>query len=235
LSGWVLPASRSGPTTEDATAPTVLHVHGNAGNITDHIGFTEHLPSAGFNVLIFDYRGYGQSEGRPWRRGPLIADTHAALDYLLSRTDVDPRRIGMYGQSLGGAIGLNVMAARPEIRAAAIESSFTSWRDEVASVLGGGEPSWWARAIAWLLIGDGHRVDEALGRIERPILLLHGDADTTVPITHGRRLKAAGGENVRLIELSGGQHNTLRDTHPHVDREVIAFFRQELFLEEAGQ
>src|SRR5262245_20500306 len=113
LFGWFIPAAPRESGTSGAlgaSVPTILHVHGNAGNIESHSWFTEYLPAAGFNVFIFDYRGYGQSEGHARRRGPLIEDTHAALDYLLTRDDIDPHRIGMYGQSLGGSIGLNVMA-----------------------------------------------------------------------------------------------------------------------------
>src|SRR2546426_10629040 len=105
LHGWFMPAQWG----ESKNAPTILHAHGNAGNITSHIWFTEYLPKAGFNLFIFDYRGYGQSEGAARSRKPLIEDTHAALDAILARKDIDAARIGMYGQSLGGSIGLNVM------------------------------------------------------------------------------------------------------------------------------
>ncbi|MHC4992168.1 MAG: alpha/beta hydrolase [Planctomycetota bacterium] len=133
LFGWFVP-SRSDRVDR---APTILHVHGNAGNIESHFWFTEYLPAAGFNLFIFDFRGYGESGGHARRRRPLIKDTHAALDALLARDDVDPARIGLYGQSLGGAIGLSVMAERPEIAAAVIESAFASWRDMAANALGG--------------------------------------------------------------------------------------------------
>lgn len=228
LFGWFIPASRLNRPADGMPAPTILHVHGNAGNLADHIWFTEHLPLAGFNLLVFDYRGYGESGGRAIRRHDLIADTHAALDYLLTRRDIDAQCIGLYGQSLGGSIGLNVMADRPEIRAAVIESAFTSWRDEAAFVLGGIDPGWWARGLASLVIPDTHRVDAAMQRIDRPVLLLHGDADTIVPVTHSRRLKAVGADSVRLLELPGGEHNSLRESHPEIDAAVIDFLRAHL-------
>jgi dipeptidyl aminopeptidase/acylaminoacyl peptidase len=228
LCGWFVPANDAAGHAQ-SPAPTIMHVHGTAGNVTDHSWFTEYLPPSGFNIFIFDFRGYGQSEGRAWRRGKLIADANAALDYLLTRSDVDARRIGMYGQSLGGSIGLNVMAERSEIRAAVIESAFASWRDEAAGAVGGDPPPLWARALAWLLISDRSRPDDAIARCSpRPILIVHGDADRIVPVSHGRRLKSAGGPNVELIEYSGGDHNSLRETHPEVEASIAAFLHQHL-------
>jgi len=224
LYGWFIPAQGPG---DPALAATILHVHGNAGNIDSHLYFSEFLPAAGFNLFLFDYRGYGQSEGSARKRQDLIADTHAALDALLARDDVNPQRIGLFGHSLGGSVGLNVMADRPEIRAAVITSAFTSWREMAASAVGGGRPGPIARSLAALFIKDSCRPIDAIARIERPILILHGDADRTVPVTHGRRLAAAC-PGAELIELPGGDHNDLRDTHLRAETEPIAFFRRHL-------
>lgn len=225
LHGWFLPA-RGVESPSDAA--TVIHVHGNAGNIDSHLGFTEFLPEAGFNLFIFDYRGYGQSAGSPWRRKRLIEDTGAALDAMLAREDVDPQRIGMFAQSLGGAMGLNVMAQREEIRAAVIMSSFTGWHDIAANALSGDPPAWHGRLVAMLLIRDHARPIEAIARIDRPLLIIHGDADRTIPVSHGRRLAAAAGENARYEEIPGGDHNDLRWTHPIVDDLTVEFLRESL-------
>jgi hypothetical protein len=225
LHGWFIPAAGASAA---EPAPGILHVHGNAGNITSHLWFTEYLPGAGFNVFIFDYRGYGQSDGTPRSRRPLIEDTHAALDALLARPEVDRSRIGMYAQSLGGAIGLNVMAERTEIRAAVIESAFSSWRQIAAEAVGGHPPGWFARALAWLLIGDGLRPDDAAARIDRPLLFLHGTADSIIATFHSERLAQAAGGRATLHLLSGGEHNSLRSTHPEVEEIVIDFLRQRL-------
>jgi len=226
LTGWFIPAQTPPP--DGGTSPTILHVHGNAGNIESHAWFTEFLPAYGFNVFVFDYRGYGESQGKATRRGPLVEDTNAALDALLAREDVDPKRIGMYGQSLGGAIGINVMADRPEIRAAVLESSFASWREEAANVVGGEPPGMIWRSLAWLLIPDSHRPTDAIARVNRPMLLLHGDADTLIPVSHSRRLLAASNGHATLVEFPGGEHNTLRESHPQMEQAVLEFFRQHL-------
>lgn len=225
LHGWFIPAAR-GP----RLAASVLHVHGNAGNIESHAWFSEFLPPAGFNVFIFDYRGYGRSAGRPRRRGPLIEDAIAALDALLARPEVEPRRIGMFGHSLGGAIGLNVMAKRPEVRAAVIMSAFSSWREMAASAIGGGPVS---RVLARLLIRDGARPDEAIARIERPLLIIHGTGDAIVPVAFSRRL-ATRARHAAFVEVPGGDHNDMRDTHPEIDAMIIQFFRENLAPEPPG-
>ncbi len=224
LHGWLIPAA--GGTPRDQAA-TILHVHGNAGNIESHVWFTEYLPAAGFNLFVFDFRGYGRSEGAARRRRPLIADTDAALDMLLARPDIDPTRIGLFAQSLGGAIGLNVMADRSELRSGVVMSGFSSWRDVAAGAVGGDPPNVFGRLLARVLIRDHDRPDEAIARIDRPILVIHGTDDRIVPARHGRRLAEAG-PTAELVEIDGGDHNGMRSSHPEVDQLVIEFFRRTL-------
>lgn len=226
LYGWLAPAH--GDPDRMGEHPTILHVHGNAGNLISHIAFTDHLPRRGFNLLIFDFRGYGQSDGSPWRRTKLIEDTHAALDVLLERDDIDNDRIGVFGQSLGASIALNVMAEREEIKAAVYESPFVSWRLIAANALGGDPPFFLARWLAAALIPDHARADDAIRRIDRPILLMHGKADRIVPISHSRALYDAGGECVELIEVENGDHNTLRMEHLWLNSEMVEFFSTHL-------
>jgi hypothetical protein len=231
LVGWFIPAEGgvSGAAGGAATlAPTILHVHGNAGNVEGHLWFSEFLPRAGFNLFLFDYRGYGESGGRPRRRDDLIADTHAALDALLARRDVDPARVGVFGQSLGGAVAINVMEARKEIRCAVIVSAFASWRSIAADALSPRSAAGpVARGLAALCIGDHSAPVDAIARIDRPILLVHGTADEIIPIHHSRRLAAAA-RSARLVELPGGGHNDIRDTNPEFDALVVRFLAEEL-------
>ena len=133
----------------------------------------------------------------------------------------------MYAQSLGGAIGLNVMADRAELRSGLIMSSFSSWRDIAAAAVGGDPPGTVSRLLARILIRDHDRPDEAIARIDRPILLIHGTDDAIVPASHSRRLAEAG-PTAELLEIDGGDHNDMRSTHPEVDRYVIEFFRRTL-------
>ena len=114
------------------------------------------------------------------------------------------------------------------MRTAVVESTFTSWREMAASAIGGDPPGPVSRFLAGVLIRDSHRPDEAVARIERPVLLIHGTGDSVIPIGHGRRLAAAAGPSLQFVEIEGGDHNSLHDTHPEVQTLVIRFFQEQL-------
>ncbi len=122
LSGWFVPAL-------GRAEGTVVQFHGNAQNMTAHFSYVSWLPQEGFNVFVFDYRGYGKSAGSPSREG-VYEDCLAALGYVRSRPDVDPDRTLVLGQSLGGANAIAVLGSggAPRVRAVAIDSSFYSYR-----------------------------------------------------------------------------------------------------------
>ncbi|MCA9286842.1 MAG: alpha/beta fold hydrolase [Phycisphaerales bacterium] len=229
LCGWFVPALDR-PARD---AATIVHVHGNAGSMVSHLGFVDHLPAAGFNVFLFDYRGYGESEGSATGRAALVEDAKAALRTVRARPDVDPDRIALLGQSLGGAVAVIVMADDlahgGRIRSAVLESPFASWREVAAAVVGGDPPPAWARGLAaWLIkdeVAGASRPVDAIATIDRPILVLHGTADRIVPVSQGRRLAAAG-RNVELVEFANGDHNTLQLTHPLARQRMIEFLTE---------
>jgi len=105
LVGWFIPAR--GYADPKRAKGTVVHFHGNAQNMSAHWQFVDWLPQRGFNLFVFDYRGYGASQGSPEPKG-VFEDSVAALDYVRARPDVDPRRLLVLGQSLGGT---NAIAA----------------------------------------------------------------------------------------------------------------------------
>src|SRR3954470_21194605 len=123
LFAWFMPA-------RGEARATVLYLHGNAENISAHFANVAWMPAAGFNVLALDYRGYGGSEGRPSLEGVQL-DIDAGMRTLLERRDVDPRRIILFGQSLGGALAIYYAAHgehRDRLRAVIADSAFSDYR-----------------------------------------------------------------------------------------------------------
>ncbi len=221
LHGWFFP-------TDGRSRGTVLHLHGNAGNVTGHFVQVAWLPAAGWNVLCFDYRGYGRSQGRVSRAGT-IADAHGALDYLLTRPDVDPQRIVAFGQSLGGAVGVVLAAERQEVGGLATDGAFDSYRGIVA---------WHIRRnpllllLAWwlpvTLIGRAFDPrDYVAGISPRPLLVMQGTADRIVPTHMGRQLHAAAGEPKELWLIEDADHyEALQERPDEVRPRLLAFFER---------
>lgn len=196
LSGWFLPAAgRQDP--KDAKG-TVVHLHGNAQNMSSHWRFVARLPKQDFNVFVFDYRGYGGSEGQPEPRG-VFEDSSAALTYVRSRADVDGERLLVFGQSLGGTNAIAVVGSgnRTGVKAVAIESTFYSYSSIANDKLTG----------AGLLVGNTYAASKYVGAIAPiPLLLLHGTADGVIPHAHSQRLLADAREPKRLVEVPGAGH-----------------------------
>lgn len=102
LHGWFIPAQRQGALDQKPLG-TILFAHGNAGNITSHYWLVSWLPAAGVNLFIFDYRGFGQSEGIPTFKGTDL-DTISAITYLKNKMGIESNKIMLLGQSLGGIV-----------------------------------------------------------------------------------------------------------------------------------
>lgn len=196
LTGWFIRA-RDVADSRQAKG-TVIHFHGNAENMTSHWQFVGWLTSRGFNVFVFDYRGYGTSEGTPSPAG-CFEDSNAAIDYVRSRPDVDLTRLLVFGQSLGGNNAIAAVGAgnRAGIRALAEEATFFSYPDIASDKI----PS------AGLLVGDRYSAKNYIAAISPiPLLIIHGTADEVVPYSHATRLFAAANEPKQLITDEGGGH-----------------------------
>jgi len=229
LHGWFFPA-------EGPAQGTVVHFHGNAGNITGHFEFVRWLPGAGWNVFCFDYRGYGLSEGRCTRSGT-IADGHAAIDYVKTRPDVDPYRIVIFGQSLGGAVGIVVAAQRDDVRGIAADGAFSHYRRIVAWHV---RRSPLLRVLAWwvpkLLVSDGYEPIDYVGRIApRPILLFHGTADRIVDWHMARELYEAANEPKQLWLIPDLDHTEALEALAETARPRLLRFFQACVDSPAGR
>ncbi len=206
LHGWFLPAD---PKAVRGVACTVLFLHGNAENISTHLASVRWLPEQGYNVFLFDYRGYGRSAGKPSLPG-LHLDTEAALGVVFAMAEVDPDRIVVLGQSLGGTIAITALsqsAYRRRIRALIVEGAFSSYRGIAREKLAG---SWVTWALQWplsLTIDNQYKPMESIGRIAPvPVLIIHGLADRVVPPHHGEALYAAALEPKELWLVPGAGH-----------------------------
>lgn len=226
LAGWFI------HTTNETPRGTVIHCHGNAQNMTAHFSFVDWLPRHGFNVFTFDYRGYGLSEGKPDRDGVLM-DTLAAIEHVSHRPDVDPRRIVLLGQSLGGAnaiaaIGENSNAASV-VRAVVSDSSFYSYRslvrDKIGQVPVVSLLKW---PLSYLVVSEAHSPGDAIKRFPPglPILLLQGKSDRVVPWQHGQRLYEAAHEPRQLILLEDLDHTEAFFKSPASRKIVVDFFQR---------
>ncbi|MCX5794552.1 MAG: alpha/beta hydrolase [Elusimicrobia bacterium] len=177
-----------------STAPvrgTVIQFHGNGENMTSHYAYAAWLAARGYNVFAFDYRGYGASQGIAGMRGA-VEDGMAAVDYVMGRPDVDPARVAVWGQSLGGALAIAALGSRrgPAVRALVLESTFDSYRDMAQDAL---SRSWLTWPLQWplsrLLISDRYRPARYVDRLPPcRILVMHSEADQVVPFRLGQRL-----------------------------------------------
>lgn len=221
LNGWFVPAVGN-------ASGTVIHFHGNAQNMTAHFDLVRWLPRAGLNVFAFDYRGYGQSAGRPERQG-IVDDSIAAIEYTRSRPDVAPNRLLILGQSLGGAMALAALAARGTegVRAVVIDSTFYSYRTIVRDKIGQMPVlSLLKWPLSFVLTGNGHSPAHAIDRIAPvPLVLIHGTHDRVIPFRHSERLFQRAGQPKQLWLIDGGGH-TDAFMRSEYRRRVVEFLRR---------
>ena len=199
LSGWFLPA-------RGYAKGTILFFHGNAENISTHVAAVYWLPEQGFNVFIIDYRGFGNSDGKPDIEGVHL-DAQASLSYLVKRDDVDPDRIIIFGQSIGGAIAIYTAAtSNIPLRAVIAESSFSSYPDIMQEKLSEMFLTWPFQWLAKTMTTryDPVKVIQDISPV--PLLLIHGDNDVVVSVRHTYKLYEAAQDNKQLWILENGGH-----------------------------
>lgn len=232
LHGWFLPSR-----TSNAVA-TVVHLHGNAQNLSTHYRYAAWLTGEGMHVLCFDYRGYGLSEGRPDRAG-VLADSRAAIRYAASRPEADPDRIVLLGQSLGGANAVVAAATLTDlpVRGVIVDSAFYSYRSIVADKIGLIPVLGWIRGpLSAVLIGNRHSPGPVIGSLApTPVLMFHGAADPVVPLWHGERLFDAAGEPKFLCVMDGRGHtDALGRYRDLLGPVVVSFIRDAVAQGESG-
>ncbi len=188
LHGWYVPS--------DEAVATLLFFHGNAGNIThrlENIFFLHHLK---LNVFIFDYRGFGRSEGNPNEEG-IQLDSQAAYDTVLTQPGVSLPSLFIFGRSLGGAFAAYT-ASRNPAAGLILESTFTNavdMADKMMPII----PSWYISAE---LNTQGY-----VENLKIPKLFIHGTRDTVIPFTLGRELYKGAAQPKEFYSIVGAGHN----------------------------
>lgn len=190
VTGWIVRSP-------EENAPWVVQFHGNGGNISGRVGHLALFQKLGFNGVVFDYRGYGKSRGRPSEPG-LFEDALAVRTYLLEEQNVGPDNLVYFGESLGGGVACALAEKHPPA-GLILKSTFTSVPDVGAEVY----PFLPVRILARNRFASKSRVPT----FQFPILVVHGRGDEVVPFHHGQRLFELANEPKQWLEIGGG-HNT---------------------------
>jgi len=188
LSGWFIPS--------EGASGVILFCHGNAGNISHRLESIQIFHRLGLNVFIFDYRGYGRSEGKPSEIGT-YKDVEAVWQYLVEERQVSPNSIVVFGRSLGGAVAA-WLANRHTPGALILESAFTSVPDIAARL--------YPYLPVRLLSRFKYNTAEYLDEVACPVLIVHSREDEIMPFSHGKQLFERARGPKEFLEISG-THN----------------------------
>jgi uncharacterized protein len=219
LHGWFFRAE------VQSEGATIVYFHGNGGNISNVSWVGQWFARRDFNVLLFDYRGYGASEGAVGSEAGLYADGDAAVAFVINEKGVRPQDIVLYGQSLGTSVVADV-ASRREVGAVILESGFSSASSVASEAL-----PWLPR---WLHFLSRNRFQSArkLATVKAPIMIAHGDPDPVIPATEARLLFAAANEPKQLLILREGGHNLFGSLGDKYFNQVEQFIRRSLNAKE---
>ena len=206
--GWFVPGE---------SRHVLLYFHGNAGNISHRVYSIREFHDLGLSVFIIDYRGYGQSNGRPTEQG-LYRDGQAAWQYLTDERGIAPEDIIPFGRSLGGSVA-SWLAAREQPAGLIIESSFTSVPDI-------GQDAYPWLPVRWLSRFK-HATRDEVAKVTCPVLVVHSRDDEIIPFHHGEAIYDAANEPKQFLEIRGG-HNDGHAMSANVYRSGILDFLETL-------
>jgi uncharacterized protein len=184
----------------DSARATLIFSHGNGGNISHRLDKLRMFHNLGLNVLLYDYRGYGKSEGTPNEIG-LYADVQAACDFAVKEKNIPAGEIVAYGESLGGPVAAH-LAANNKVKALILDSTFTNLKDM-------------ARLQSPLLVALVQSRFDTLGdvaKVKSPTLVLHSPDDEVVPYAQGQKLFATSKAPKQFVKLHGGHNRGFLDS-----------------------
>jgi uncharacterized protein len=186
--GWYIPA--------DTSPYTLIFCHGNAGNISHRLESIKQFHELGLNVLIFDYRGYGKSEGNISEKGTYL-DAEAAWNYLKKVKEISPQNIIIFGRSLGAAIACQ-LAIQKNATFLIMESAFISVPELAAQVY----PFLPVRLLSRYYYNNLENIQ----KISCPVLFIHSKQDEIIPFSHGEKLYSIANQPKQFLEIHGS-HN----------------------------
>jgi fermentation-respiration switch protein FrsA (DUF1100 family) len=203
LNGWFFPGSTNAPRRQWV----VLLCHGNAGNISHRLGTCQALLATGVSVFVFDYRGYGRSEGRPSEEGTYL-DAQAAYRWLRTK-GFDGGQVIAFGESLGGGVA-SELALREPLGGLVLQSTFSSITDLGAELF-----PW--LPVRWLSTIK-YETRRKLPQIKIPVMVMHSRSDELVGFHHAERNFAAANAPKLFCELKGGHNDGLVDRRQFVSK-----------------
>jgi hypothetical protein len=201
LNGWFIPAEK--------TEFTVLLCHGNAGNISHRLATISILNEVGVNTFIFDYRGFGGSEGKPDEKGTYL-DAKAAYTWLTEQKKIPSEKIIIFGRSLGGAVAAH-LASTNNPAGVVLESTFTSYIEA-------GKAIYPYLPIPKFFAKYRYDTLSYIKKIESPVMLIHSTEDELIPFRFAETLYENASEPKRLIEITGDHNNGFYDSQPKYTR-----------------
>ncbi len=208
LHGWFVPAERG--------RGVVLFCHGNAGNISHRLESIQIFHRLGLDTFIFDYRGYGKSEGRISEEGTYL-DVEAAWQYLVSNQKISDDKIIIWGRSLGGSIAAWI-GQKHTAKLLILESVFTSVPDMGAEIY----PFFPVRLLARFK----YKTIDYVKQVNFPVLIIHSPEDEIIPFVHGRRLFEAAKEPKKFLEISGSHNEGFIFSGKHYENGLDSFITE---------
>lgn len=206
LHAWYWRADKAKP-----AAVTILYAHGNAGNVQRFAPAAAHMASMGFDVLLYDYRGYGRSGGESEDEATLFADGRAAMEYLVRTRGVAAETIAHYGYSLGSTVSAELSVTQA-CRAVVLVAPMASISAQVASMY-----PWLPEPFHFLARSRFDTVGK-INRARCPVMVVHGDRDEIINVEQGLAVYDAAREPKRLMLIPGASHWLGRtDGGRHID------------------
>lgn len=220
MHGWWMSAAQT-------DANVLLYFHGNGINIGANVAHAYRFHQLGFSVLLIGYRGYGLSEGSFPSEARVYQDAAAAWDYLVKELQIKPERIFLYGQSLGGAIAIDLAVQKPDAAGLIVDSSFTSIREMVEH-----QDRFWMFPVNLILNQRFNSINKVRS-LQMPVLFIHGTADRIVPATMSQMLYAAAPDPKQLLLIPEAGHNNVAEVGGSQYLQAVQRFVEQVRMRQA--